>query len=235
MPNHAPLDANAHRALRVISARGAAFGDAMMSAPTFPGEFRSVQAHYPIVFQRTGEAAFQPLALFGLREGENLFLQGSHWDAHYLPLAVARQPFLIGRGAQGAEMHIDLDSVRVSRSAGEPLFDEHGATTPFLERMNSLLGQLHEGMTSVPAFVAALLRYQLLESFVLDIAQPEGGQARLAGYHTINEERLAALDAADLHALHAAGHLQPVFMAMASLSQFRALIERGQRTIRHAG
>lgn len=235
MANHAPLDANAHRGLRVITARGAAFGDAMMSAPTFPAEFRSVQAHYPIVFQKVGEAAFQPLALFGLQEGENLFLQGSHWDAHYLPLAVERQPFLIGRGPSGAEMHIDLDSVRVSRSAGEPLFDEHGATSPFLERMNSLLGQLHEGMASVPAFIAALLRYQLLESFVLDVAQPEGGQSRLAGYHTINEERLAALDAAALHSLHAAGQLQPIFMAIASLSQFRGLIERAQRTIRHAG
>jgi hypothetical protein len=131
-------------------------------------------------------------------------------------------------------MHIDLDNPRVSRSAGEPLFTEHGGTTPFLERMNTLLGQLHEGLSATPAFVEALLRHRLLESFVLDIARPDGGQARLAGYYTINEDALAALDAAALESLQRAGHLLPIHMAIASLAQFRGLIERGQRTVRHA-
>lgn len=234
MAQHVPLNPSAHRDLRVITTRGAAFGDGMMSALTFPAEFRNVQAHYPIVFQKTADTVFQPFALFGLHEGENLFLQGTHWDAHYLPMAIERQPFLIGRSANGPSMHIDLDNPRVSRSAGEPLFTEHGGTTPFLERMNTLLGQLHEGLSAMPTFIDALLTHGLLESFVLDIARPEGGHARLAGYHTINEEALAALDAGALHALHHAGHLLPIHMAIASLSQFRALIERSQRTVRHA-
>ncbi|MCK7594305.1 SapC family protein [Pseudomarimonas salicorniae] len=233
MAQHLPLNPTAHRDLRVITTRGAAYGDAMMSALTFPAEFRSVQAHYPIVFQKLPDQGFQPIALFGLKDGENLFLQGTHWDAHYVPMAVERQPFLIGRGESGPAMHIDLDSPRVSRSAGEPLFNEHGGTTPFLERMNELLGQLHEGMSSVVPFVAALDRHGLLESFVLDVAQPDGGQARLAGFYTINEEKLAALDAEALHGLHQAGHLAAIYMAIASLSQFRALVERAQRTIRH--
>jgi hypothetical protein len=234
MAQHVPLNPIAHRDLRVITTRGAAFGDGMQSALSFPAEFRSVQAYYPIVFQKSADGAFQPIALFGLAEGENLFLQGTHWDAHYLPLAVERQPFLIGRGADGPSMHIDLDNPRVSRSAGEPLFTEHGGTTPFLERMNTLLGQLHEGLSATPAFVEALLRHRLLESFVLDIARPDGGQARLAGYYTINEDALAALDAAALESLQRAGHLLPIHMAIASLAQFRGLIERGQRTVRHA-
>lgn len=234
MPRHVPLNPATHRELRVITSRGAAFGDGTMSALTFPAEFRNVQAHYPIVFQKDADGAFQPIVLFGLQEGENLFLQGTHWDAHYLPMAMERQPFLIGRGASGPAMHIDLDNPRVSRSAGEALFNDLGGTTPFLERMNTLLGQLHDGLSATPAFVDALLRHGLLESFVLDIAQPEGGHARLAGYYTIAEEKLAALDAGVLQALHRAGHLQPIYMAIASLSQFRGLIERAQRTIRHA-
>lgn len=234
MAQHVPVNATAHRDLRVITTRGAAFGDNVMAVPTFPAEFRSVQAHYPIVFHKAGEAAFQPLALFGLQEGENLFLQGSHWDAHYLPLALERQPFLIGKGGPAPTLHIDLDNPRVSRTAGEPLFHPHGGTTPFLEHMSALLGQLHAGLSSIPDFVAALLRHRLLESFVLDVAQPGGGKARLAGYYTINEEVLAGLDGAALAALQRDGHLLPIYMAVASLSQFRDLIERGQRTIRHA-
>lgn len=233
MAQHVPLNPATHRDLRIITTRGAAYGDAMMSALTFPAEFRSVQAHYPIVFHKLADGRFQPVALLGLAEGENLFLQGAHWDAHYVPMSVERQPFLIGRGEQGAAMHIDLDSPRVSRTAGEPLFNEHGGTTPFLERMNTLLGQLHDGMASVAPFVDALVANGLLESFVLDVAKADGGQARLAGFYTINEDVLAGLDRDALHALHRAGHLAPIYLAVASLSQFRGLVERAQRTIRH--
>src|SRR3546814_15631707 len=59
-----------HRDLRVDARRGARFGDRVMSSVTFPAEFRSVQAHYPIVFRATGDDSFQPIALFGLRDGE---------------------------------------------------------------------------------------------------------------------------------------------------------------------
>src|SRR3546814_3075642 len=77
-----------HRDLRVDARRGARFGDRVMSSVTFPAEFRSVQAHYPIVFRATGDGSFQPIPLFGLRDGENLFLDGDGWDATCLPLAV---------------------------------------------------------------------------------------------------------------------------------------------------
>jgi hypothetical protein len=62
-----------HRDLAIRTRRGADLGDAVMAAPTFPDEFRSVQAHYPIVFQPTTSGSFQPLALFGFKDGENLF------------------------------------------------------------------------------------------------------------------------------------------------------------------
>lgn len=234
MANHAPLNTALHRDLRVIVKRGAAYGDGSMSALTFPAEFRNLQAHYPIVLQKSPDGSFHPVALLGLREGENLFLQGTHWDASYVPMSIERQPFLIGRSESGLGMHIDLDSPRVSTSAGERLFTEQGATTPFLERMNVLLGTLHQGMGTVAPFVEALLGHDLLESFVLDIGASDGAQSRLAGYYTVNEERLAGLDPSALGRLHSAGHLAAIYMMLASLSQFRPLIERSQRTIRHA-
>jgi hypothetical protein len=69
----------------------------------------------------------------------------------------------------------------------------------------------------------------LLESFVLDVTDAEGATQRLAGFHTIHEERLAALEADALAELHRAGFLQPIYMVLASLSNFRALIARRAR------
>jgi hypothetical protein len=197
-----------------------------MVALTFPAEFRNVQAHYPIVFHKGPDGTFQPVALLGLREGQNLFLDGTHWRAHYVPLAIERQPFLIGRDAAGEPvLHIDLDSPRVGHVAGEALFREHGGTTEFLERMLSVLQALHDGVSATPAFIAALLENQLLESFVLDVELDDGAQHRLSGFYTVHEERLRALGGDALQALHRAGYLEAAYMAVASLAHLRQLIE----------
>jgi hypothetical protein len=218
-----------HATLRVATRRSAACGDDVMHALTFPDEFRAVQAHYPIVFRKAADGAFVPLALFGLREGENLFLGPDGWDAAYVPLAIERQPFLIGQSGGEWVVHVDLDSPRVGAQDGEPVFRPHGGTTEFLERVSSVLSTLHEGVQRTPAFVEALLEHGLLESFVFDLALADGAQHRLGGFYTIHEERLARLDGAALERLQRAGHLQPIYMAIASLSQLRALVDRLQR------
>jgi hypothetical protein len=201
-----------------------------MSTVVFPGEFRSLQAHYPIVFEKTAQGTgFQAIALFGFRPGQNLFLGPQDWDAHVLPMAIERQPFLIGVDGDELLVHVDMDSPRISTCEGEPVFLPHGGATEFLERMNSLLLAIHEGVQSTPGFIAALLEYNLLESFVFDVELSDGSQNRLAGFYTIHEERLGALDGGALERLHRAGHLQTIYMAVASLSQLRSLVERRNR------
>ena len=57
-----------HKDLRVITTCGAAYGDDVRFALTFPAEFRNVQAHYPIVFHKTADGKFQSIALFGFQD-----------------------------------------------------------------------------------------------------------------------------------------------------------------------
>ncbi len=225
------LDNNSHRDLRIVTTRGAAWGDDQMSTPVFLSEFRNLQAHYPIVFQPSDNGAMQPVALLGLRSGENLFLDARGWDAHYIPLALERGPFMIGRAHDELVIHVDLDSPRIGRGEGEAVFLPHGATSEYLERMNSVLLAIHEGIGALPAFMAALLRHELLESFVLDVEAADGSQNRLAGFYTIDEERLAALDAQAVAELHAQGHLGPIYMTLASIAHLRDLIERHNKRI----
>lgn len=227
MPNPVLLNNVQHKDLRVLTERSAALGDDVMFALTFPAEFRTLQAHYPIVFRKSDDAtSFEPVALFGFEQGENLFLKYAGWDAPEVPLLVERQPFLIGRDGDELLVHIDVDHPRVGTDEGEPLFLEYGGITPYLERINSVLLTIHQGLQTVPGFIGALLEHDLLESFVFDIELDDGSQNRLAGFYTIHEERLAALDGAALGRLHRAGYLQPVYMVIASMSQFRALIAR---------
>ncbi|WP_332854978.1 SapC family protein [Duganella sp. S19_KUP01_CR8] len=227
MSNTVLLNNVDHKDLRVITRHGAQFGDRQMSAVTFPSEFRDVQACYPIVFRKTTDGlGFEPIALFGFQEEENLFLNGERWDAPYVPMMIARQPFMIGVNGSELMVHIDVNNPRISRTEGEQVFMPHGGNSEFLERSSSMLLAIHQGLQETPALLAALLQHELLESFVLDVELNDGSQNRLVGFYTINEDKLSALGADAVAALHQAGHLHSIYMVLASLSNFRMLIDR---------
>jgi len=216
-----------HKDLRIVTQRGAKWGDDIMSAPVALDEFRKLQAHYPIVFQPDDRGGVAPAVLFGLQHGENLFLNEQGWDADYLPLSVQRLPFSIGIADDELRMMVDMDSKRISHGAeGEAVFLPHGGTTDFTENANAVLRTLHEGLQATADFVQTLMQHELLESFVLDVERPDGSHGQLVGFHIIHEERLAALDAATVGMLHQADYLQPIYMAIASLSNFTTLIKR---------
>lgn len=239
MPNVVPLNNVDHKDVRIITASGAKYGDDVMAALTFPAEFRNVQAHYPIVFSRDAEGAFTPLALFGLKDRQNLFLVGEpgneRWDANYVPLMVARMPFFVGNAANGKSIHLDIDSPRVSRTEGQPLFQEDGRNTEFLDRAIGMLATIDRGIATTQAFVAALQEHDLLESFVIDIHMRDGSKEQFAGFFTVQEQKLAKLGAEALGRLHEQGHLHAIYMVLASLSHFRDLIERVDRHKASAG
>lgn len=230
MTQHAVLDSLKHRHLRVRTDRAAALGDAVMACLVMPAEFRRAQAHYPIVFRRDLESGkLSALALFGFENGENLFLGEKGWEAAWIPLAHAVQPFLIGRTTDPAatpQVHIDLASPRVSEAEGERLFDDMGNPSALLEDMAQNLGDLDGAYSASGPFFEALERHDLAEPFLFEVPQADGSRQSLAGFLTINEERLRTLPGDVLGELHAAGHLLPIFMAVASIGRLADLVAR---------
>ncbi|KQM67814.1 multidrug transporter [Sphingomonas sp. Leaf17] len=239
MSDHAILTAEDHRDLRIRTERSPAYGDAVMACITVPSEFRRVQSHYPILFQLDATRDnFIALAMFGFEAGENLFLTDTGWDARYRPLAIDSQPFLVGRGPDGSDVrqvHIDMASPRIVTGAGEGMrvFDDTGRPTPYLERIADQLRALDTDYVASAGFFAALLRHDLLEPLTLDVTLDDGSKNRLVGYHVIDEDKLAALDAAAIADLHEAGHLMPIFMALASLGAIGDLVARKNRRNAH--
>lgn len=234
MSNLAVLNNIDHRDLQVATTRAAEFGDNYMCVPTFPREFRAIQAHYPIVFGKnssTGEIT--PLALLGLQNGENLFLRDGAWDARYMPLCAEAKPFLIGpgqgdsaSGEAGWAIHVDLDSPRLSREQGTPLFLEFGGNSPLLERIREVLEAIHEGVGEVKPFTDLLTEFELLEPFAAEMPLRDAQRHRLDGFYTVDEERLAALSPEQLARLHNSGFLFDIHMQLGSLSHLADLFER---------
>ncbi|MGI2170578.1 SapC family protein [Shewanella sp. MF05960] len=233
MSQHVLLNSIDHKDLKVNTSRSAALGDNLWYTVTFPQEFRSIQAHYPIFFHKdvaTGQ--FYSVALFGFAQNENLFLTESGWNAAYVPLSVRRQPFLIGQQTvredglerQQRVIHVDLDHPRVSQTEGEALFLPYGGNTPLLDEVGEMLEIIHHGLIDSQRFINVLIEHELLESFTLDIELDNGQKHQMIGFYTINENTLATLPADTLATLHQQGYLQAIYMALASQSTVRDLL-----------
>ena len=234
MTNYVLLNDQEHAKLKIITTRSADYGDNVKYVMTFPFEFRNIQSCYPIFFQKDPDSGtFYPLALFGFENNENLFLSEAGWDAHYIPIMIRRQPFLIGfqedaddPEKKNAVVSIDMDNPRVSESDGEALFLEHGGSSEYLQEMSASLELIHQANEHSKRFVDALIEHDLLESFTLNIDLDDGSSNQLLGFYTINEDSVQQLDAESLASLNQNGFLQPIFMVLASHSCLRSLIDR---------
>lgn len=233
-----------HKDLKIITTRSNELGDGYMCVPTFPQEFRAVQAIYPIVFNKNDTTQeYTPLVLFGLQEDENLFLNQGDWDARYIPACAEARPFFIGhsqshgqeQGGQNDDgqqwlIHVDIDSPKLNRETGIDLFMEFGGNSPFLDRIRDVLSSIHEGVTEVKPFTDLLVKYDLLEPFSVETTLANEQKYRLDGFYTVNEARLANLEIEGLSELHQSGFLFDIYMQLSSLSNLSDLFERKNKT-----
>ena len=235
MSNHALLDNITHKDLKVLPQYRSGQGFDVSTTRVFPMEFSELQVEYPIVLTRNKETGhFEPVVLLGLSKGENLYLGTRGWDAHYIPLSIERQPFLIGFQEtmdagipqQQPMVHVDLDHPKLSRTEGAPVFLEHGGESPLLERISSVLLAIHIGNEINQAFSRLLVGLDLVESTAMEFSLVNGEKHTLGGLHIINEKHLRELNGSSLEALHQLGHLQSIYMMLASLPNFRKLIDR---------
>jgi hypothetical protein len=218
-----------HHDLRVITRHAAEFGDAVNQTLVFPTEFESVQRHYPIVFRRDAEGALRPVALLGLAQGENLFLDGAGgWRSAYVPALLQRGPFSIGTPdtPNGEPMiRIALDHPRVSRSEGSAVILTQGGNSPYLEHVTGVLRTIYIGHHMLEPMIAAFEQAGLLRPINLEARVAEAEVYAFPDVLTIDRERLAALDRDELAALHREGFLQCAFLAAASLANMQRLVE----------
>ncbi len=235
MARHELLDNVTHKDVRIDRRFAPGCGYDTQVARIFPLELGGLQAEYPLFLVRNVETGhYEPVALLGFEESENLYLDDGQWRARSLPLTIERLPFLIGfqqadeagSPASGPVVHIDMDHPSVATDRGEPVFLPHGGESPLLERVNSVLASIHGGHQANEDFSRTLVGLDLIESLNLEVEFNDGSRHSLTGLYTINEDRLQQLNADSLGLLHGKGYLQHVYMLLASMPQLAVLIER---------
>jgi len=233
------LSSSQHKQLRINTDAPRSKEANARNCSVIMAEFQRLAAHYPVVFTKNIDTGkFACVALFGFDEGENLFVEQGRWQAPYLPLNVRRQPFMIGSQdtPEGSSEHvvlIDLEDHRVQEQEGEPLFNEQGFPTPYLEKATSVLKTLKDGFEKTEAFVERMLALNLLAPATFKIEFANGEHREIGGLYSINQDGLNSLDAETAAVLHAQGYLEAAYMMIASLGQMQTLIERKNRLLAH--
>lgn len=231
---HEILDNITHQDLKIALCHGAEYGDNLHCVPAYLPEFRQLQSDYPLFLRKNDQQQFEPLALLGFVEHENLFLTSRGWDAAYIPLSIQRQPFLIGfqtRMENGIpQQHpvvcVDTAHPRVSRDDGEAVFLPQGGSSPYLKQITTILATIQQGQLQNQKFVAALTEMDLIEPVTLEFSFTK--QHRIDGLYTINEQHLSQLNAEQLQQLHIQGYLQHIYMMIASAVNIRNMVRRKQ-------
>ncbi len=210
--------------------------NAHISPITVP-EFGPASLNYPIIF--VGEDK-QPVAVFGLVEGQNLFATpeaGFEVDL-YIPSFVRRYPFVLAQPEQpeGGEdrllVGIDRGYEYVTENAQFPFFDAAGETTEYTQRCIQFCNDFESQVRMTRSFVDILKSLDLLDTRTATFTpQNADGSAAgpvqtLAEFFAVSEDKLKALPADKLAELRNNGALQQIYAHLNSLYGWDRLILR---------
>ncbi|MDZ5648300.1 SapC family protein [Nitrospirillum sp. BR 11828] len=224
-----PMQAAVDGAMSLRQPTDYRFAASVHSVPLVLGEFFAAAKSFPILF--AGEAA-APVALLGLREGENLFVDAAgRWDEDaYLPAYVRRYPFILMEENGGTEFTLCLDEGADNVVAGtENPFFVDGQPTDLTVQALDFARHYQAGHVQTAAFVAALRDQDMLVQNQADIVLKSGEPRHLSGFRVIDAEKLNRLPAERLVDWRDKGWLAAAYAHLASLSDWALLINRAGR------
>ena len=218
-----PLDREKHAELAIKAKLDASVAAGEAVLPLCLEEIPLAAAHYPVVFRV--EETVVPLAVVGLRRGQNLFVDDAGQWAHgaYVPAVVRNYPFVLIEAGEGRELAgIEPDAPQFD-SEGQPLFAE-GELTPLGQRHIAFSRAYRLGMAQSAAFGAALKAADVLEPQRADIVLPGGAERRrVDGFHTVDAKRFEALADELFLAWRREGWLSAVYHQLGSAAHWAKL------------
>jgi len=225
------LNAGQHGKMKIRRIESAPQMGVAHAVPVTVDEFGLLQRHYPIVFSVGGDPV--PLALMGLNEGANAFLDSTglpHDPSIYIPAYMRRYPFLLARlrpDSDELSLCFDPTSGAVGEfEDGEPLFDgdqPSDATKAVLQ----FCEQFETAGQRTAAFIQELKNSDLLMDGEVAI-QPEGAPQPFVyrGFRMVDEEKLRELRGDELRKMNQSGLLALIYAHLFSLSQIRDIFSR---------
>ena len=192
-------------------------------------EFAEAGREYPIVFIRGQDQQLRPVALLGIRNGENLFVdkQGK-WDARYIPAFVRRYPFVMAEGGAKGQLVVCIDESCPALNAdhGDILINAEGKLEPRMNEVMQFLQNFQQEFARTELITKKLDELGLFIQQGARFDSSTGETFQLKDFFLIDEKKLGQIEDAMLPELFRSGALGLVYLHLASMGNMRRLVDR---------
>jgi len=228
MPNFVAVNKTAHKNTKVLEDKTFAHVKSQHITSLVVHEFSRAAHEYPIIFVKDAKTEkFNAVAVFGLKQDENLFYDEKGWKARYIPESIQGYPFLVAPDQNDKEKQIlvmDDECKRINTEKGHALFDEKGEQTEFVSKLGGFLTEHVIRHQTTQAFIQVLLDYKLIIHQTLEISSVDKKKTNIDGMYVISEEALGKLSDKDYLDLRKRGFLPPIYASLFSLSRIGDLL-----------
>lgn len=196
------------------------------------GEFVATARDYPIAFASVQGKTFAPVALLGLGEGQNFFIDATGcWDSrYYVPAYVRRYPFCLAQVSAEGKPHneriVCIEKAYLDAN-GLALYGDDGKSTKNWATFEQLLQNYEKDLELTAQMCDAFARLGLFEPFEFRILNGDQPSLTIKGMYRIDEKRFLELKPASHSVLVTKGFMGAIYSHFNSLSNFTRLYERG--------
>lgn len=137
------------------------------------------------------------MAILGLRDSENLFLQDNgNWEDAYIPAYIRRYPFIFSEmpGGDQLTLCIDNDPNVLSENGDQKFFDKDGKPTDLAKNALEFCKSYHAAAQQTMEFSRALAESGLLVEREAQISIVGNKRINFSGFKIIDEQKLAGMD-----------------------------------------
>ncbi len=224
--NLIPLSSDVHAGFGLKPRENLEFARGTHAVPITVDEFALAQRFYPIVFGADEVAV--PLALVGLREGENLFLEADgQWRPRaYIPAYIRRHPFMLARlqpDAQVLSLVFDDSWSLITEDGEQKLFD---GTEPseVTKGILKFCEEFEAAVARTRSFMDELNKLGLLMEGQASIQNPGMAEpANFSGFRMIDEKKLQNIRGDQARKMVQNGMMGLIYAHLFSLGQMREL------------
>ena len=223
-----PLNKETHAEQTISpSPRGFSFAASTQTVLLATVEFFDAGRQFPIIFSATSDKRILPVALLGLEQNENLFVdtEGA-WLGQYVPAYIRRYPFITTDTIDG-RMTVCIDEAfdGFNQEGGVLLFED-GKPTPKMQEMQAFLQDYFMQIKQTEQFGAILLQNGLLRQIDAQANLNDGQSYALNGMLVVDEQKLTQLPDIDIVKMFRNGQLAMIHAHLLSLRNLGVLIER---------
>ena len=193
--NPVMLDKQVHANTSLTNKLSFAFASKVNAVPVSIVELPNVMQFYPIAF--SSQAPATPLAILGLRENENLFVddKGNWLENTYVPAYIRRYPFIFAADETGEKLTLCVDDSEgiLEKNTQNPLFAPDGELTDLTKNALEFCRSYQGAAEQTQGFSEAIEKSGILLERHAEARLNNGEVITLSGFRQVDENKFYEL------------------------------------------